>query len=651
MAKHLIDLSQAARYAGNADDITEIANGSPANADTFNAPPQDLRERLETLRQEVEDLKWTVDADRAMSLTVAGTLSVSDDYGYKLVLTGSGSLSLQPFNGKQSYATGTLTLSSTARMTLTASSDATGPRGWGQYNGGFGPAERGANNIQFTFILGSSLQVSVVDDQVTVTVPASTTVSALVTYLNSSDRPDTYKNLKISAAASSGQEAYAITISSTLVVPLSGANEPSQATVTKAQLDTFFNTAANRLEDGDCLAIYFPETVSAENGGVGRRQVVTSTVLSGNLFNTRVEPSKIPLSLPIAVRRGTNVILCDGAMVPVDGSLANDRYLRTTGGTVTGDLGVVGDVQLEGDFFANSVDAATITGQTATLGTANAADGSLTVHRDDTNGTAIEVKKAGVSKFKVDSEGDVTVEGDLVVKGAVNLGDGTDTITVKRLLTVGTSDGSVDGTVVINTDAASTTALAVTNDGFDTFKVTSDGDVTAATLTLGGVAVPVPSVVCSVDSNTVWYVDSALGGASSFVITENFAANSVTLGVGTYLVTAHINYLSASTINGLYPIDVGVYGVSSSTTPTFSSSKGTVSSDSVRGAGNLKYSNTMTIASGGHGSISVSRLFEVTTAGAYSFYPATYMSPGSSTTSTNLGTVTVQMVIQRVIGA
>lgn len=557
MAKHLIDLSQAARYAGNAGDITEITNGSPANADTFNAPPQDLRTRLEKLRQEVEDLKWTVDADRAMSLTVSGTLSVTDDSGYKLGLTTSGSLSIQPFNGKQSYATGTLTISSIARMTLTASSDATGPRGWGQYNDGFGPAERGANNIGFQFRHGTSLSAVVDADQVSVTIPSATLVSDVVTYLNSAETSEAYRALKIVAAAVSGQGSYSITLSSSptyhIDVPLSGANEPSQATVTKAQLDAFFGTAANRLEDGDCLAIYFPETVSTEDGGVGRRQVITSTVLSGNLFNTRVEPSKIPLSLPIAVRRGTNVILCDGAMVPVDGSLANDRYLRTTGGTVTGDVDVTGTVG------SDAVVAATVTSNL------------VTVEMADANTTAIDVTKDGDTTFKVDSDGDVTATSltlgdpaDAVPAGSLTVYNGTTNspaISVRNESNVeffkvdGDADVTIgangeNGTLSVVSDIGSTFTVleAKTSAGVNLLKVTGAGDIivgndvsattlTAASgLTISGVNVPAPAHTQLIfQGSTTWSVSATSGG------TANTIATTVT--AGTYLATLSVSLL------------------------------------------------------------------------------------------------------------
>jgi hypothetical protein len=513
MAKHLIDLSVDARYEGNASDIEPYSNGEAATEAVFNRPPQNLRQRVETLRQEVEDLKYVTDADRAMVLAISGTLTATRHSGgtlaWSLGLSSSGYLLVRPFAAASTPATGTVYVGSTAVLDLSIDTTVSNrPRSWGQppissviY------AKRGANNIKFTFVAGSAFAVAVADgDQVTVTVPSTATVTQLREFLLG-DALDTaaYANLAITAEVAGGNGS--VTVGVPTAVVLAGASDPEAHKITDAYLTTFFGTTANRLEDGDTLAIGYDQLVDVDGTG-GRRQVTAATNIGTNLFNTRLAPAKIPGCIPVATVVGDKLFLIDGTVM-TDGESITDsgsEYLPTAGGTVSGNLTVQGNTTL-GDGIAD----------------ATRVNGTFAV--GEAGGSADAV---GSEPFRVTKDGAVTAAS--VATGAVtatSLDAGSGTIQ-----TTGTAKAA---------DAVFTTSLGVgaANYASSEFRVTDSGAVTAASLDTGSGTIQTTGMAKA--ANAVFTTSLGVGGTdytgSEFKVDANGAVTAASVATGSGAIT------------------------------------------------------------------------------------------------------------------
>ncbi len=534
MAKHLIDLSVDARYEGNASDITQFTNGQPATADVFNAPPQNLRQRVETLRQEVEDLKYVADADRAMVLAIEGTLTATV-ISNKFSLSMSGSspyLLIRPFiSTVDAVGSGVLSVGGTALITLSIDTSAGAPKAWGQYDdSAWGPATRGANAIKVKFELrtGSDVTVAAGDEayELVVGVPVGTTAGALATALEAASQA---VDLHLLAAAVSGQSSTAITLTSgsPITVEIAGAADAEAHKIPEAALETFFYTdsGANKLEDGDTLAIWYDTLVDSENGSGGRRQrTVDSTVSDTSLFNTRLEPSKIPGCIPVATVVGDKLFLIDGTVMTDGESIggSGSEYLPTAGGTVSGNLTVQGNTTLgdsgtdvtlvqgvlrvgepgdpagsepfrvtkDGAVTAASVATGAITatsldagsGTIQTTGTAKAADAVV-------SGTlGVGAATYGASEFRVTEAGAVTAAsinagaGTIETTGAVNSGS----LTVTGATTLGTGDLADDVLIKGSGDTFGVGSSGTTGVAAAPFRVTSAGAVFAVDSNVSG---------------------------------------------------------------------------------------------------------------------------------------------------------------------
>jgi hypothetical protein len=540
MAKQLIDLSEAPRYGGLESDIEQITNGQPATAAVFNAPPQDLRERMEALREKVEDLNYLADADRALLLSLSGTLTATQYTGgtiaWGLSLSESGYLLIRPFVSKASV--GSITLSSAVKLTVSSATDA--PKAWGQYSGGApGPALRGANNIKVRVVSGSSLG-AVVDvglpDAVTITVPSSTTANTLVAFLNGNDTTAGYKALKLTASVVSGQGS--TVISSSAYAYVTGANNDEQHKITASNLSAFFTDEDNRLESGDTLALAYDTLVEMAAGSGadgGRRQITSSTALGNNLFNTRVEPAKIPGCIPVATVQDGKVFLLDGTVMSAGESITGSggEYLALAGGVLTGAL-TVNALTTLGD--GTSGHGALLKGSGNTLGVGGSGTTTLA-------GAPFRVTSAGaVTAASVD-----TGSGAVTTTGQVNAATVVATTSVTTpLVTGGASTGLNVGTsgqttavlghetVAGNLDVEGTLKAGTG----DAFAVSASGAVTAASVNTstgaisGGTLTAITKVTSSEFSNGTGNFNIGHASATATVLGSLKVNNVSTLGSG-----------------------------------------------------------------------------------------------------------------------
>ena len=532
MAKHLIDLTSTARYAGVDTDIIKYADGNAATAAVFNAPPQNLRQRVETLRQEVEDLKYVADADRAMVLAIQGTLTATEDDGFYLSLTAGGYLLVRPFISRAgALGSGILAVGGSQVIQLTVADETTAPKAWGQYDGGWGPATRGANAIVVTFRRKTTPGITITTDgadyKLLVGVPDGTTVNTLVTALSTDAlMGDLY--LSATVLGGLGSTPITLTTGTDLAVPIEGAADAEAHKITKAVLDAFFAFSTNYLQDGDTLAIWYDQLVDAENGEGGRRQqLVGSTLNSEMLFNTRINPEKIPGCIPVATVVGTKLFLIDGTVMTDGESIGGSgtEYLPTAGGTVSGNLIVQGSTTLgdgsadptrvNGTFGVGELgDTAgeepfRVTKDGAVTAASVAASGAITGASLDVSG-ALEAGSSG--QFQVSSAGAVTapsisngvtdfavgnVNYSTNVQGSLDVGKGitAGTNNVFEVTLAGAlSTPTVNATTSLTSPAAvftSTLGVGGTDYAGSEFKVDNNGHVTTPAISNGNAALSV----------------------------------------------------------------------------------------------------------------------------------------------------------------
>ena len=351
--------------------IAPITNGEVATQTTFRRPSENLRARTETLRTSLEDQKYLQDTDVRWIITGVDDTRYAHRYvtDWNKVIDGSPSgkfvisndIVLQPVLGvdadTKEVAVWTFddNVHSPAIFTFTS--------GLKSYQGG--------NQLRVIWQKGAAVSATLTDAPqhiLTITyidaTSTATEVGAAIAGLGSPEikNDDSLTLWSWLLTGRTGPDYGSTVLKEAMFSAVVTDLNPSDYTFTKnrerekhqispAVLVSFFATAANCLtETGDTLAIHYPYLSAplaffADDTGYvgGRRQSCTSAprgpyVLgAGQLFNSRVEPQKIPLSIPICRRIGDDLFFVDGTLVTVASALPgayNWTYFGENGYTI-----------------------------------------------------------------------------------------------------------------------------------------------------------------------------------------------------------------------------------------------------------------------------------------------------------------------------
>lgn len=330
---HVVDFRTPAGDTGepNSDSIEPYNNGESADQVVFRRPAEHTRLRTESLRQLVREhilLKDYNDADAILS--GGGTLTVSAG-GTGLTFTMTSDLYVLPYG----------TPGGNVSVPYVASTKATLSIGAGVNELVFTSVQKQFEGSTFPEADANKISVEILDagvgQPITVTVEGAAaeannikiTLDASVHTLN--------QVIAAVAAHATAPNFVVASLGSTAVgtslCPLFGPPEwsgdytarflrggaPGVAhQITPAGLIAFFGTAANELKLGDTLAVYYDKVLNTTTTG-GRVQSTpenTNLLVNGALFNTRVEPEKIPNSIPICKRvEGNELHFTNGAIV------------------------------------------------------------------------------------------------------------------------------------------------------------------------------------------------------------------------------------------------------------------------------------------------------------------------------------------------
>ena len=347
MAKQNIDFTTAKDNNDRNDAAVQpFTDGEDASAAVLNRPSENLRVRTEAIRKAVDELRYLADADRAIALVGGGTITSSTDGDaftiseplYVRPFVGPGAASLGAYVDIPAGTVGTTGNYVRIRATTARTYETTGT---GVYAN---QTIAGANDFTLTVTsaaLGASTaptftatgtpvrNLSVV---LNTTAGNLTSSSALVTALMAN-----------TAFTSLGLEAVAVgtdslTLRTQTLKAFVGGLDAESHKITVQGLSDFF-TAANKLANGDTLAIHYDQVTAAANAG--RRQSLAGTSVedaSLNLVNLRVNPEYAPLAIPICTRAGDYLIFIDGTRVKKGTAYTPGQSLSTAGGTLTGHL-------------------------------------------------------------------------------------------------------------------------------------------------------------------------------------------------------------------------------------------------------------------------------------------------------------------------
>ncbi len=323
----------------DADAIAPIVDGEPVAGSTLSRAPENLRYRTEVVRNALETGKYLDDTDLEWFMSGGNALGVGQTLPKITSWTpGSGPfwgifetdspIVVQPMDSVGADSTGSLTWTFDDTSTV-GSIDFTSKL----------LAAEGADlieaRLEYTATTGT-LTVETIGSPVT-------TFKVTVSDDGSKTVQDLYNALAVVPAITVVLQIVGNPVLTTAITaagtpqaagsyPLSNAKEREMHRISPADLVSFFATAANTLQDGDTLAIYYNELV--ETGAffiptsglnAGRRQACVTNgnldigpggpTTSGELFNTTRYPEYVPLAIPICKRVENDLIFVDGTYI------------------------------------------------------------------------------------------------------------------------------------------------------------------------------------------------------------------------------------------------------------------------------------------------------------------------------------------------
>lgn len=312
--------------------IRPINDGDPADQTTFRRPTENLRQRTEVVRKELEALKYLSDADRQLLLTGGGSVAWSGPVGLGTgtgIFTITADLTVRPFLSPDASTQSRATIRGIDFVTINAPAtvNATTVNPPRAYNG--------ANKItvELTGSDGATVActlktASMPQDDLLITIDTNvvngTTRQQLITFLNNND---TFRLLGLVAVLPTGQDPNEIlnaggTFGTSDLQLLKGAADAEKHVITQGGLSAFFTTSANRMAEGDVLCIWYDELVMSGSYG-GRRQSLDeapekdSNPNSGanvdlNLFLLKNNPERLAQAIPVARVVSDSLVFING---------------------------------------------------------------------------------------------------------------------------------------------------------------------------------------------------------------------------------------------------------------------------------------------------------------------------------------------------
>ena len=326
-------------YRTDQDAIEKYNDGEQAIQSVLNRPNENLRYRSEVLRSAGEDAKYRNDADMGWIISPGNDFGVVDPgtlmplvefyvdggVGSEGLFTISDHIVLQPLGTPAVDVKETKTYSFTSGVSPTYAADvlitaelfAYEGANWREVVWEEVPAASVPSNNSQVVVEGSPLfraRIQLSDAGVTAEDLAFAVVAASAEL--------TAAGLTITLPGTNNN-ATAITVPGVdAEYRMRGTREREMHYITTTAINTFFATGA--LADGDTLAVYY-EWLEEPSGVGGRRQSTPTTertgsppnteIIGGQLFNTSVNPGRIPFCIPLCKRVGDDLIFIDGTLV------------------------------------------------------------------------------------------------------------------------------------------------------------------------------------------------------------------------------------------------------------------------------------------------------------------------------------------------
>lgn len=289
----------------DADSIEPIANGEALSETVLDRTPENLRDRLETVRDTLEDLLYLADAGRALIVAGPGkvTWPGSVTAGFSGIPVIDDAIFLVPGLTAGSAQTSPVPPVASTFGTLSIKRD-TGALDailvtslLHDYQGGNKINVTVASGAAFTCVLADETTMSI-----TIAATAATTLTNVINALNGLLNANG-DNI-CTAALQNGAVGADIVKDTQSTIRISGNHDAEGHAITPAQVAAFFFSPTNYLHEGDSLCIQYDAMIDTSllTAG-GRRQALpensNTEVQSGSLFNSRVEPSKLVNAVPI----------------------------------------------------------------------------------------------------------------------------------------------------------------------------------------------------------------------------------------------------------------------------------------------------------------------------------------------------------------
>lgn len=294
--------------------------------DSMRRPQDNLRQRTELLRGNIDDLLYLSNADRVGMLFDPGSCVISWDgtvaNGGSGIFTISSNLYHMPFATVGNSGNTPPVGGAFGKLTLARADDVAIIRITSVL-----PSWAGGDRVSCTVVGGASLDCVILGDYdiILTIVDGTTTRLQAITKLN--------------AVIGGIGTATAIAGADNDIVKTSQAkryavgNWDSEAHVlTAANIASFFGNAANKLKEGDSLCVWYANII--ENGATGGRRQATpentnTTIPAGSYFNSSVNPERLYNCIPICKVINNRLRFVDGTIVlpntavGLGGALAN----------------------------------------------------------------------------------------------------------------------------------------------------------------------------------------------------------------------------------------------------------------------------------------------------------------------------------------
>lgn len=331
------------------DAVRPIADGEPAQGAVFKRPSENLRTRTEIIREELNQLKFMSDADKAMLLTSTGDITWNGVGTGTFVPTQP--LILKPFLAPDSSTMSRLVICAITQAQITIRTKVTGITGQRRaYNGAnditidFQPVSVGTGAIIVTTTGdGNRVHVQYDSNAVTYTTAAADSLTGFCQQFNLSavavslgleavyegngTPPEVGFPTPPSFVAASKLDTY-ISAPEKATRYMSGATDAEKHIIPAGNFATFFSAdggTLNKLIEGDVLCVWYDALVDDPPSTYGgRRQSLSeppespsSTIPAASLFLLRRFPARLPGALPIATVINGQLIFISGRVFNV----------------------------------------------------------------------------------------------------------------------------------------------------------------------------------------------------------------------------------------------------------------------------------------------------------------------------------------------